>query len=224
MTEKTWKTTAILLVILICLSLLYFLISGLIEYRYITLTKIRTDKPGSLNFLLKKVNQVKKFKQKILKQGILTEVLWAAYGRRRTGLRTVHSFCAHPLHLYVCVDEKDVEHLEPGLYEYKSDIHNLKMIDSNGLKKELIRDLELKGTVPVLFIITSEADVLAREPEKVYFELGGMAAHILLKTRELKLKIKIIEEFDDEKVEELMDQTEEKPLMLMMTGTSRYKL
>jgi SagB-type dehydrogenase family enzyme len=139
-------------------------------------------------------------------------------------LKTVLSLADFPLNIYICINKNDVKNLKAGLYQYKSEINKLKILESQGLKNNLIENLELKGIVPVIFIITADIDKLMQEREKVFFELGEVTANILLKTRELKLVIKVIDEFDDEKITDLIDLDDQQPLLFIITGVSIYKL
>lgn len=219
MTETTWRTIAIILVIIICIALLYFLIKGIYDNKkYITLTKIYDEKPGTLNNLLKKINTAKRFKKKKLQQSQLTEILWAGYGKTRNDLKTVLSLSGHPLQLYICINENDIGRLDKGLYEYKPEIHNLEKIESNGLKDSLIKILGLKGKIPVILIISTDNEKYEEEKEKVFFDLGGITANILLKTRELKLKVKLIDKFDDKKVSDIFDLNDESAIMFILIG------
>ena len=223
MTETTWKTIAIILIIIICVTLVYFLIKGYKDNKnHIFLTKIYDEKPGTLNNLLKKINTAKRFKKKKLKQSQLTEILWAGYGKTRNDLRTALSLSGHPLHLYICINENDIENLDENLdenlYEYKPEIHKLKESESTGYKESLIKILGLKGKIPVILIISADNEKYEEEKEKVFFDLGGMTANILLKTRELKLKVKLIDEFDNAKISDFFDLENESVVMFILIG------
>ncbi len=217
MTENSWKIVAIILLVVISLWLFYFLVKGFIDYKYITLTKIQYGKPGTLNNLLKKNNIAKKFKKSPIKQQELTEILWAGYGKTRNDLRTVLSLAGFPLSIYVCIDDKNVSHLDAGLFKYLPDIHNLKRIESNGIKESLINIMGLKGKVPAILIITADEEI-EKEKEKAYFELGEMIANISLKAKELKIKMKLIHKFESNKIMESLDIDDEIPIMVLLIG------
>jgi len=216
MTDKTWRITSIILLIIMSLFLLYFIIKGYIDYKYITLTKVHYGKPGTLNHLLKKINTARKFKNISIKRDELTYILWAGYGKTRNNLRTVVSFSEFPLHIYICINNKDVNRLDAGLYEYLPDIHNLKRIKSNGYKEKLLKVFKTKGHNPCILIITVSKE--HKENKKAYFELGEMTANITLKARELKLKMKLIPEFETEKVMKILKLDKETPIMIILIG------
>ncbi len=217
MTEKSWKTVAIILLIVMSISLLYFLIRGFIDYRYITLTKIQYGKPGTLNNLLKKININKKFKKKPIVQAELTQILWAGYGKTRNDMRTVISLSGFPLHIYICINDNDINYLDAGLFEYLPDTHHLERIESNGIKENLVNILKLKGSIPAILVITSD-DKHKERMENIFFELGEMIANTSLKTRELKLKIKLIPEFEEEEIMKILDIDDEIPIMILFIG------
>lgn len=217
MTENSWKIVAIILLIVISLWLLYFLVKGFIDYKYITLTKIQYGKPGTLNNLLKKNNIAKRFKKSPIRQEELTQILWAGYGKTRNDLRTVLSLANFPLSIYVCINDNNVMHLDAGLFKYLPDIHNLKRIESNGIKESLINIMELKGKIPTILVITVD-EGLQEKNKKAYFELGEMIANISLKTRELKIKMKLIHEFESNKIMESLGIDDEIPIMVLLIG------
>ena len=220
MSEKVWRTVAIILIAVVVASIFYFIIKGYKDYKYIRLTKVETGKRGTLNDLLKRNYSGKRFKKKKLELAELTEILWAGYGKTQSERRTVTSLLNFPLKLYICIDENNIQYLNTGIYEYKSDIHNLKLIEEDNYKEKLVELLKLKGKIPVILIITIDEDVVKDQKEKVFFELGEVVANILLKTRELKMKIKIIDSdsFQSKEVMNILELDDEKPIMLMLIG------
>ncbi len=75
----------------------------------------------------------------------------------------------------------------------------------------------LKGEVPTILVITVDEDI-GEEKENAFFELGEMIANISLKSRELKIKMKLIHEFESNKIMDSLDIDDEIPIMVLLIG------
>lgn len=213
-----WRFIAIILIIIIVISLFYFLIKGFLKVNYITLSKLQYGKKDMLNNLLMINNQSKKFKKGKLQMNQFAEILWAGYGITKKNQKTVFTLLNYPLNIYICVDFNDVDHLKHGLYLYRSKIHNLKRVQSAKVKSHLRKILKLKKEVPPILIITAKDIAYQKDKEKVYFETGQVISQILLKTRQLNLKVRFIKNFDIVKIMNVLDLEEDIPIMVFLIG------
>jgi len=219
MKEKTWKLIAIILIILISTSFLFFLIKAYIEYKFIQLSKIPYTKSQKLNYLLWKNNITKKFKKKsVINRKELTEILWAGYGKTKNKLKTVYSFLEYPLYIYIITGKDDVEKLKPSAYKYISNTQNLERIISDNIKNKIIKTFDFKGHVPLILLISCSQDEYDFDLEKIFFEVGEVTAHIILKAKELKLKVNLVDNFDEKTIRNILKLKNEKPLLILLIG------
>ncbi len=218
MKKNIWKSTSMILIFILASSTFYFIIKGAINHNYIPLSKLNYGKKDILNNLLKMKGDVAKFKKKKIKITELSEALWAGYGKTRNNRKTVYTLLDYPLKLYVNVDNKDVDFLKKGLYEYHSDIHKLKKVNKENLKKNIKKVLNLGKNIPVILIITADDVAYQQDKEKVYFEAGQVFSQMVLKLKQLNLSMKLINEFDIEKIIDALNFKDDIPVMIFLIG------
>lgn len=217
MKKDSWKSVSIILIIVFIALLGIFLIKGLFNQNYISLTKLQFGKADVLNNLLKLDVFTKKFKKQKIKMTQISEVLWAGYGKTIKRKRTVLSLLKYPLNLYICVDNKDLDYLKQGVYQYRSSKHNLKRLSNDNKKINLLKILKLKKA-PVILVVTANDGTYQKDKEKVYFETGQAIALMLLKIKQLELKAQFINNFDMVKIINAMDLKEDIPVAVMLIG------
>ncbi len=166
----------------------------------------------------------------------LSQVLWAAYGITkpddsrdvfRGGFRTAPSAGAtYPLEIYAVVGK--VKGIEPGVYRYIPDGHQLVMENPTDIREELAKaalNQEMIADAPAcLFYSAVFERTMQRYGERgrkhyVPMDLGHSAQNVYLQVEALGLGTCAIGAFNDEKVAAVMQlPEEEEPLYIMPIG------
>ncbi|MBU1076966.1 MAG: nitroreductase family protein [Spirochaetes bacterium] len=218
MKKNIWKNVSLGLIGVLVIFIFYFLIKGLFQINVISLSDLKYRKTDILNNLLMTDNTTRKFKNNKLKLDQLSEVLWAGYGKTVKNKRTVFSLLNFPLNLYLCIDNNDVDHLKQGFYVYKPNNHKLKKIESRDLKKNLCKILKLSTRVPGILLISANDVAYQKDKEKVYLETGQVIAQILLKMKQLELKVRFIDDFEIVKLIDALNMKQDIPIMVFLIG------
>lgn len=165
----------------------------------------------------------------------VSQMLWAAYGvthpanlsQLRGGLRTAPSAGAlYPLEIYLLVGK--VKDIEPGVYRYVADSHQIaQTIDHDvkaelmaaALNQEMIRDAPACLFYSAIYERTTEKYGHRGKERYVCMDLGHSAQNVYLQAEALHMGTCAIGAFNDEKVREVMQLPErEIPLYIMPFG------
>ena len=194
----------------------------------------------SIEEALQQRRSVREFAEEPLTLQEISQLLWAAYGITqhtvngpdflRGGFRTAPSAGAlYPLEFYVITG--DVDGLEPGIYHYNSEKHELsKILDGDKRKdiSEAALQQEMFVSAPATIVITAE---VARTASKygargrehyVWLEAGHSAQNICLQCVSLNLGTCTVGAFDDSKIIRVLNlKGEEEPVYLLPLGRKR---
>jgi SagB-type dehydrogenase family enzyme len=190
--------------------------------------EIKLPKPkekGSISIeeTLNKRRSVRDYKTDSLNLEQVSQLLWAASGRN-VYRRTVPSAGAtYPLEIYLVVGK--VEGLEPGIYQYSSSKHSLKMTKEKDVRNGLSRAAlgqEMIVEAPVNIIIAAEYDRTTghygqRGSRYVHMEVGHVGQNVSLQAVALSLGTVMIGAFEDREVKEVLGIKEE-PLYIIPVG------
>lgn len=157
----------------------------------------------------------------------LSQLLWAAQGTSGTGgRRTAPSAGAlYPLELYVVAG--NVSGLQPGIYLYKPERHELQKIASGDKRVELGRAARGQSAITDAAADLVIAAVYERTTIKygergnryVHMEAGHAAGNVYLQAASLGLGTVAIGAFDDDGVKKAAELTvREQPLYIMPLG------
>ncbi len=158
----------------------------------------------------------------------LGQVLWSAQGITDDGgYRSAPSAGAtYPLTVYITVRE-ETDDLLSGVYKYKPDSHSIKRISDEDISEKLSQ-VALNQTfiaeAPINLILTA---VYERTTERygkrgeryVHIEVGHVAQNIYLQSESLGLGTVAVGAFDDDKVHDLLQLSQDEvPVYIMPVG------
>jgi len=131
----------------------------------------------------------------------------------------------YPLEVYVVVG--DVEKLEPGVYKYKSNLHELVKVKDEDIREELAEAALGQSCVQDGIINIVIAAVYERTTSKygergvryVHMEAGHAAQNICLQATALDLGLVTVGAFHDDRVNQIVGMLEnEAPLYVIPIG------
>lgn len=213
------------LVFLIILGLLS-VIEG--ENKIIKLPEPRYKSNVSIEEALLKRRSIRSYKDEALSISEVSQILWSAQGitDKRTGFRTTPSAGAlYPLEIYLVVGK--VKDLEPGVYKYKPETHEIALILKgdkrndlyiSALRQEWVRNA---GIIVVICAVFERTTIKYgdRGVRYVYMEAGHCAQNIYLQCVSLNLGTVSVGAFHDDEVKRALNlQKNESPLYLMPIG------
>ncbi|MEN2984635.1 MAG: SagB/ThcOx family dehydrogenase [Dictyoglomaceae bacterium] len=198
------------------------------ETRIIKLPEPRYKGNISVEEALLRRRSIRSYKDEALSLKEISQILWSAQGitDKRTGFRTAPSAGAlYPLEIYLVAGK--VKDLEPGVYKYKPETHEIILV----LKEDKRNDLYISAlrqewikNAPIVVVISA---VFERTTVKygergiryVYMEAGHCSQNIYLQCVSLNLGTVAIGAFYDEEVKRVLNlQKNESPLYLMPIG------
>ena len=91
-------------------------------------------------------------------------------------------------------------------------------MNKENLKKNIKKVLNLGKNIPVILIITADDVAYQQDKEKVYFEAGQVFSQMVLKLKQLNLSMKLINEFDIEKIIDALNFKDDIPVMIFLIG------
>jgi SagB-type dehydrogenase family enzyme len=157
----------------------------------IPLSEPETGDGLSLWAVLSERRSQRQFRQASISVAALSQLLWAAQGiterRRNIELRTAPSAGAlYPIETYLVIH--DVETIEPGIYHYDVQGHQLEQLREGVFREEIARaalDQRMAGLANVVFVWTA---VFGRSTWKyrqrgyryVYLDAGHIAQNVAL--------------------------------------------
>ena len=197
-----------------------------------------TDGSVSVERALANRRSHRRFQDRALSAQQLSQILWAAYGITepmpghpglRGGLRTTPSAGAmFPLEIYVVIG--NVTGIEPGVYRYISQQHQIVRTINRDVREELSRAAlgqTMIRDAPVTIVHTGVLSRLTgrygqRGQRYLWIEVGHSAQNIYLQAEALGLGTCAVGAFMDNMVSELLQlPAEEEPLYLMPVGYVR---
>ncbi len=170
------------------------------------------------------------YSEKELDKVLLSQLLWAAQGITddKNNFRAAPSAGAlYPLEIYMIIQNKGIEGLRNGLYQYIPGKHQIKLLKTGNLNGSLAKvgySQDFFAQSPLCFIITA---VPQRTTQKygergyryIHIEVGHVGQNIQLQGTALGLAVGIAGAFRDNKLSELLNLDEgEIPLYLMPVG------
>lgn len=181
----------------------------------------------SIEEALQTRRSVREYRAEPLSIQEISQLLWAGQGiSDPRGRRTAPSAGAlYPLEIYLLAGE--VENLEPGIYKYQPQEHELIKIAAGDKRQELQRaclDQEAIGDGAAVIAITA---VYERTTQKygergrqyVHMEVGAAAQNIYLQAVSIDLATVFMGAFYDEEVKAVLQlEPEEQPLGFMPVG------
>ena len=198
--------------LLILLSLLLGEAKG---EKMIKLPKPETKGKVSLEEAINRRGSVRNYSSKPLTMTQLSQILWAAGGKRvdaaTEASRTIPSAGAlYPLEIFVLAGK--VENLKEGLYQYHHIDHSLGLLKEDDLRKELSRSAwgqDFLAQAPVDLVVVAEpsrtTDVYGERGERyMQIEVGHLGQNVSLQAEALGLSTCAVGAFDDDGVSKVL--------------------
>ncbi|TAL68198.1 MAG: SagB/ThcOx family dehydrogenase [Bacteroidetes bacterium] len=194
----------------------------------------------SIEEALQQRRSVREYSDEPLTLQQISQLLWAAYGITRHavngpdfirgGFRTTPSAGAlYPLEFYIIVG--NVEEIEPGIYKYNSEKHELSLCLKGDKRDDLCHAAQLQEMfekAPVTIVITA---VFSRTTGKygargrehyVWLEAGHSAQNICLQCVSLGLGTCTVGAYSDSDVFKVLKlPSEEEPIYLLPVGNKK---
>ena len=200
------------------------------ERQVVSLPDPVRDGGVSLERALSARESVREFTSSSLTLGEVSQLLWSAQGEtRRDGGRTAPSAGAlYPLEIYVVVGA--VESLEPGIYRYRPERHDLlavgagdhrSQLASAALSQSWMRDAAIMIVVAAQYARTT-GKYGERGRKYVHMEVGHTAQNVYLQATALGLGTTFVGAFNDNQVKGIIGlPAAEHPLGIMPVGRLR---
>jgi len=201
----------------------------------IKLPSKQLNEKTSLGYTLEKRGSCRYFDKGTLTLKDVSNILWVAQGvtdKQKNVRRTVASAGAvYPIELYVSVREEGVHELQPGIYRYNSEEHNLQKIADSDITGKLSaacfnqKFIEQASFNILIASDNSKTEELYEErgDRYVFMEAGATTQNIYLEAVELNIGTVVIGAFDDQKVKELFEIDKLMPVAIMPVGTPSDK-
>lgn len=192
------------------------------------LPEFSTDGDISLEKALKQRKSTRSFTSDPLTLDEAGQLLWAAQGINRPdrGYRTAPSAGAlYPLEVFLAAGK--VEGLEPGLYRYLPNNHQLTRIKTGDPRRDLYNQALRQSSVlyaPAVVVIAGIYERTTgrygqRGRQYVHMEVGHAGQNIHLQAEALGLGTVVIGAFDDSGVQQVLGLSDnEVPMYLMPVG------
>ena len=200
------------------------------ERQVVSLPDPVRDGGVSLERALSARESVREFASSSLTLGEVSQLLWSAQGEtRRGGGRTTPSAGGlYPLEIYVMVGA--VENLEPGIYRYRPERHDLlavgagdhrSQLASAALSQSWMRDAAIMIVVAAQYARTT-GKYGERGRKYVNMEVGHTAQNVYLQATALGLGTTFVGAFNDNQVKGIIGlPAAEHPLGIMPVGRLR---
>jgi SagB-type dehydrogenase family enzyme len=191
----------------------------------------QTEGGASVWDVIRQRRSVRRYQDTPLKEADLSQMLWASQGitahERGYDLRAAPSAGAlYPVETYVVVH--DVEGIEPGVYHYAPDRHELEQLKAGDFRQGTARsalDQKIAQRANVVFIWTaifqrSKWKYRQRAHRYVYLDAGHIAQNVALAAVALGLGSCQIAALYDDEVNALVgaDGTEESAIYMTVVG------
>jgi len=155
----------------------------------------------------------------------LSQILWAAQGETDDGRRAAPSAGAkYPIELFVAAGR--VENLPTGLYRYRPEAHELRVVEIADLRPALsdaaLSQPWVAEAAAVVVIGAVPERTAAKYGERaeryVHIEVGAVAENIYLQAESLGLGTVFVGAFSDDEVARIIDAEDVEPFGLMPVG------
>lgn len=196
----------------------------------IELPEARLDGKYSFESVVNRRRSVREFSGSSISLNQVSQLLWAAQGiTNPNGYRTAPSAGAlYPLEIYLVVGA--VTNLNPGIYRYNPQQHNLEQTAEGYKLTDLAKSAFgqswiAKGSVVLVISAIYERTThkygSARGRRYVHMEAGHAAQNVLLQAVSLDLKTLVVGAFDGDSIKNVLRlRPEEQPLYLIPIGQS----
>lgn len=202
-------------------------ISGLNRPDTVELPEVKPGAPGSFSDLMHRRRSIRTFGQGSMTLDQVAKIVFAAQGiTRRNMYRTVPSAGAlYPLEISIVTGP--VQGLDPGVYKYRPQGHELELIASGDRRKELAqqsyRQMWVAEAQAVVVICAVYGRVTAKYGQRgvryAHIEAGCVAQNISLEGINLGLGSTVVGAFSDSGVAEVIKaDADEAPLIVMPVG------
>ncbi|MCX8022545.1 MAG: SagB/ThcOx family dehydrogenase [Syntrophorhabdaceae bacterium] len=204
------------------------------SFDIIDLRRPKLDTKEFFTDLLAKRCSVRSFTQKPVALDVISYILWAGYGFKEGGGRTVPSAGAtYPLELYLLcrmVEGGEIGRLDPGLYVYIPELHRIKALKKGDVSRAISEASLFQmwiAEAPFSIIICCEyRRITNRYRERgiryAYMEAGEVSQNISLACLLFGLGSCIVGAFDDRKVKSIMDvNPSHEPVLIIPVGYPR---
>ena len=193
----------------------------------IKLPEPKYDSHVSVEQTLQQRRSIRNYSDEPLTLAEISQLVWAAQGiTSPEGQRTAPSAGAlYPLELYLVVG--NVNDLEPGIYKYKPEGHELLMILAGDKRDKLaaaaLSQSFIKDGAVVMVLVAQYNRTTGKYGERgiryVHMEAGHAAQNIYLQATALNLGTVVVGAFIDDEVKKIMQlPQEESPLYIMPVG------
>jgi len=193
----------------------------------VTLPEPRHDSDVSVEQSMLSRRSVRSYTTEPLTLQEVSQLLWAAQGITDSlGRRTAPSAGAlYPLEIYAVAG--NVRDLNPGVYKYGPEKHQLEKVMDGDIRLELSAAALAQGSVKnsaVAFVFTAVYERTTvkygdRGERYVHIEVGHAAQNLCLQATAMGFGVVTVGAFDDEKVAEVLNLPEdEKPLYILPVG------
>ncbi|MBN1232244.1 MAG: SagB/ThcOx family dehydrogenase [Candidatus Coatesbacteria bacterium] len=182
------------------------------------------DGKVSVEKALQERRSIRRFKDTPLSLGIVSQMMWAAYGTtNERGFKTTPSAGAiYPLEFYVAISK--VEGIEAGLYKYNSLHHKLKLIKSGDLRKDLseasLGQSCIKNASFIIIFTAVFGSIKLRYGNRgiqyTHNEVGHAGQNIYLQAVSLNIGTVVVGAFVEEKVKAVLDLKDNQSVLYMM--------
>jgi SagB-type dehydrogenase family enzyme len=210
------------------------------QQKAIQLPSPRFDSPCSVEKALLTRRSVRAFKDESINLAMLSQLVWAAqgitlkmdtpqnwaWGPWQGGKRTAPSAGAlYPLEVYVVVG--NVDGLNPGVYKYKPQTHQLLKVGAGDRRSELATAAVGQKWIqssPCVFVIgavysRTEVKYGERAARYVHIEVGHAVENLCLQALALDLGTTMVGAFKDDEVKKILGMlAEEQPLAIVPVG------
>jgi SagB-type dehydrogenase family enzyme len=193
----------------------------------IKLPEPRQDSDVSIEESLLSRRSIRSFTNEPLTLREVSQLLWAAQGiTDSAGRRTAPSAGAlYPLEIYVVAG--NVKDLNPGVYHYEPDKHQLTKLMDGDIRAKLAsaalgQDSVRNGSISCVITAVYERTTVKygdRGVRYVHIEVGHAAQNLCLQAVALDLGVVTVGAFDDEQVADVLSLPEdEQPLYIIPVG------
>ncbi|RLI91482.1 MAG: nitroreductase [Candidatus Altiarchaeales archaeon] len=181
----------------------------------------------SVEEAIKKRRSIRNYKDESLSLNEISQLLWSAQGitDKRTGFRSAPSAGAtYPLEVYLVVG--NVNGLSRGIYHYTPRMHTIELLKMGDYRKDLEEAAfgqRWVGDAPISLIFTAIYNRTTSRYGKrgiryVHLETGHAAQNVYLQATALNLGTVVVGAFDDQRIKEILNLTNEEPLYIMPVG------
>lgn len=194
------------------------------------MVEIQLPAPVQDGQALNKRKSTRRFDSIALSLAQVSSLLWAGYGVRADGKRTVPSAGGlYPLSLYLLIGQDGVEDVPAGLYHYSPELQDIALLAEGDFREKIAKASARQmwmAQAPLLVLITTRHKVYRPRYGKrglryAYIEAGCVAQNLHLQAVDLGLGTVVIGAFKDKRIAELAMLPEGIcPILIMPVGVA----